>query len=196
MLQPIAAATNSCSAWFGDVLPGARRQRGRVSFYLTPGASQGCRETEDIFVPCLPPVFSVSPRSSFAAHRSSARPGSCCKWSGVLVTTGSSPARQLASSSLVATVRWLRSRNRLRETVQWLSTGRGGHLLSTASRGRRDRKPTGRVSWALGTDAPRLHLLSTVDRTGGDGSPLVGSTDSVGPLSPSDRAVGQAGRSR
>ena len=139
-------------------------------------------------------LFSVSPllkRSSWSC---------CAQWSAVLVTIGSSPARRLASLSLVATVLWLRSRNRLRETVQWLLTGRGGHLLSTVSRGRRDRRatrtPTGRMSWAPGTDAPRLHLLSTVDRTGGDGSPLVGSTDSGGPLSPSDRAVGQAGRSR
>ena len=191
----------------------------RVSSYLTPGANQGCRvlltdlcATDS--VRCLHPCFSVSLGSSarcVALKRSSSAQASRSlvhkrralgpqQWSGVLVTTGSSPARQLGSLSLVATVLWLRSRNRLRETVQWLLTGRGGHLLSTASRGRRDRRaartPTGRMSWAPGTDAPRLHLLSTADRTGGDGSPLVGSTDSGGPLSPSDRAVGQAGRSR
>ena len=183
----------------------------RVSSYLTPGANQGCRvlltdlcATDS--VRCLHPCFSVSLGQALAASRSSAllvhkrRALGPQQWSGVLVTTGSSPARRLGSLSLVATVLWLRSRNRLRETVQWLLTGRGGHLLSTASRGRRDRRaartPTGRMSWAPGTDAPRLHLLSTADRTGGDGSPLVGSTDSGGPLSPSDRAVGQAGRSR
>ena len=161
---------------------------------MIPGASQGCREAFTDCEPlkrkrrvqCSPPPEVEA--SVFFLYRDGARdpeprPASAT-WSGALI--GSSLASQLGSSSLAATVLWLRvrilTRSRLRERVLWL-----------LSRGRLE--PARRMGWAPGTDAQRLHLLSTVDRTGGDGSPLAGSTDSGGPLSPSDPAVGPAGRS-
>ena len=160
---------------------------------LIPGASQGCRDTNCVL------FFYTRPTANFC-FRAAAR---VQRWAA-LGATGSSLAGQFGSSSL-ATVLRLRVRiltlSRLREPVLW--------LLSTASRGRlepawkrcirrrttnrRDRRAT-RMGWAPGTDA-QAPMLSTVDRTGGNGSPLAGSTDSGGPLSPSDPAVGPAGRS-
>ena len=158
---------------------------------MIPGASQGCREAftdcepeKSRRVQCFPPPeVEASVFFCTATERATPRAASAT-WSGALI--GSSLASQLGSSSLAATVLWLRvrilTRSRLRERVLWL-----------LSRGRLE--PARRMGWAPGTDAQRLHLLSTVDRTGGDGSPLAGSTDSGGPLSPSDPAVGPAGRS-
>ena len=177
------------------MIPGARQGRREAS--LTASRRRQVRVCVLFFRPDTGAIISVS---LFVCVQ---------RWADALAATGSSLASQFGSSSLATALR-LRVRiltlSRLREPVLW--------LLSTVSRGRlepawkrcvrhrttnrRDRRATrtltGRMGWAPGTDA-QAPMLSTVGRTGGDGSPLAGSTDSGGPLSPSDPAVGPAGRS-